>query len=122
MKKLRQPLMQRKHDNPPSLMTCLKWACVVKDRQEFQLSKKKFRYENSMINIMYKNPLVYWNEQKSQLPHLANIARKVFITQASSAESERHFSAAGNIVTDLKGRPDPRTVEMLVMLKPGLYC
>ena len=48
---------------------------------------------------------------------LSNIAKLLFVIPASSAESERHFSIARQIVTEQRSLLDPDIVEDLVVLK-----
>ncbi|CAF4517092.1 unnamed protein product [Rotaria sp. Silwood1] len=48
---------------------------------------------------------------------LSNIANSLFVIPASSAESERYFSIAGQIVTEQRSLLDPDTIEALVVLK-----
>ena len=74
-------------------------------------------YEAMVVSTRYPNPLVFWLHHADQFQRLNCVARRVFITQASSAESERHFSCAGNIITEKRGSLASDTVEMLVLLK-----
>ncbi len=50
------------------------------------------------------------------LPLLGDIARKYLCVPASSASSERLFSASGNVVTKLRSSLDPQNLELLVYL------
>ena len=68
-----------------------------------------FEYDN--------NPLSFWKKQKDFINMLSNIAKSLLVIPASSAESERHFSIAGQIVTEQRSLLDPDTVEALVVLK-----
>ena len=75
-------------------------------------------YENTSYTLYEdNNPLLFWREQQHTLPILSKIAKSVFVIQASSAESERHFSTAGQIVTEQRSQLDPDCVESLVILK-----
>ena len=40
------------------------------------------------------NPLSWWQDHESEIPHLANLARKYFAIPASSVTSERAFKVA----------------------------
>ena len=48
---------------------------------------------------------------------LGNIAKSLIFIPASSTESERHFSIAGQLVTEQRTLLDPDIVEALVVLK-----
>ncbi len=75
-------------------------------------------YDNSSYKLPEdNNPLTFWCEYQYTLPILSKIAKSVFVIQASSAESERHFSAAGQIATEQQSQLDPDCVESLVVLK-----
>ncbi|CAF4762223.1 unnamed protein product [Rotaria sp. Silwood2] len=75
-------------------------------------------YDSMEINDDYdNNPFSFWNEHKDDLWILARIAKSVLVIPASSAESERHFSSAGQIVTEIRSSLDPDHVEALVVLK-----
>ncbi len=60
--------------------------------------------------------LAWWKVQEPVLPLLAEIARKYLCIPASSAPSERLFSASGNVCTKLRSSLDPTNLEMIVYL------
>jgi hypothetical protein len=75
-------------------------------------------YDNTSYTLLEdNNPLIFWREHQQTLPILSKIAKSVYVIQASSAESERHFSTAGHIVTEKRSQLDPECVESLVVLK-----
>ena len=56
-----------------------------------------------------QNPdaLEWWKRNESKYPHLAALAKKYLSIQATSAPSERIFSKAGRIISDLWTRLNP---------------
>jgi hypothetical protein len=67
------------------------------------------------------NPLLWWGAFGVRtIPLLTQIARKYLAIPATSASSERSFSAAGKIVTDSRTKLDTASVEKLVFLKTNL--
>jgi hypothetical protein len=60
--------------------------------------------------------LRWWKLHQSELPLLANLARKIFTVNASSVASERLFSLAGSIVTKKRNNLKPRMVDMLAFI------
>lgn len=64
-----------------------------------------------------KNPLEWWKENAKYYPLLSPVARKWLAVPASSAASERLFSAAGLVVTSKRTRLKSEKVESLVFLK-----
>ena len=60
--------------------------------------------------------LTWWSSHKMNYPHLSVLARKYLCIQATSAASERVFSASGNIVNCLRSCLKPEMVNMLVFL------
>ncbi|XP_076591430.1 E3 SUMO-protein ligase ZBED1 [Chaetodon auriga] len=62
------------------------------------------------------DPLAWWRDNQGRFPLLSKIARKYMCICATSAPSERVFSAAGNIVTPLRSSLKPHKVNMLVFL------
>ncbi|CAF3637487.1 unnamed protein product [Rotaria socialis] len=63
------------------------------------------------------NPLIFWRDQQKVLPILSKTAKSVFVIQAPSAESERHFSIAGQVVTEQRSQLEPECLESPVVLK-----
>lgn len=63
------------------------------------------------------DPLLWWKQREGLYPNLAKAARKLLCIPATSAASERLFSKAGNIVTDLRCSLRPDHVEELLFLK-----
>ena len=83
-----------------------------------ELDRRIRIYENMDIDDDYdNNPFAFWHKYRTVLPLLAKIAKSVLVLPASSVTSERHFSIAGQILTELRNSLDPNCLEALVMLK-----
>ena len=67
------------------------------------------------------NPLAWWKEKHTQYRYLAQLATRVFVIPASSAESERHYSAfnSRNIISTLRNNMYPETVEAISVVLEG---
>jgi len=63
------------------------------------------------------DPLLWWKTHVNEFPKLAQAAAKYLGIPPTTADSERHFSASGNIVTPTRCSLDPEKVQMLVFLK-----
>ena len=59
------------------------------------------------------NQSTFWCRQRKKMPILAHIAATIFVMQASSAESERHYTAsnARHIITPIRNGLFPDVVE-----------
>ena len=89
-----------------------KRECLAELDRQIQL------YKCMSISADYDDkPVSFWRDQKDSLSIMAQIAKSVFVIPASSAESERHFSTAGQIVTEQRCSLEPDCVEALVVLK-----
>ena len=66
------------------------------------------------------NVLLWWKDHQHQLPLLAQAARKYLCVTASSAPSERLFSASGNVVTNKRSSLDPVNVDKIVYLHENM--
>ena len=62
-------------------------------------------------------PLQFWNSQATQLPNLSVVARSVFAVPATQNKSERAFSGAGNVLTDMRSTLDPEHVHELLLIR-----
>ena len=65
--------------------------------------------------------LKWWGEQRTKYEVLSDIARRIFVMPASSAECERHFSVfnAKSIITCQRNSMYPETVEALSIIVEG---
>ncbi|XP_076832817.1 E3 SUMO-protein ligase ZBED1-like [Brachyhypopomus gauderio] len=66
------------------------------------------------------DPLAWWKVHKITFPQLCSMARKYLCVPATSAPSERLFSAGGNIVTCTRSSLKPAKVDMMVFLAKNL--
>ena len=57
------------------------------------------------------NPLLYWKRNQGNLPHLTKLALHYLCAPSASVASERLFSTAGNICTELRNHLTPTKVE-----------
>lgn len=62
-------------------------------------------------------PLQFWKNQAKGLPKLSMVARSVFAIPATQNKSERAFSSAGNVLTDLRTSLDPEHVDELLLIR-----
>ncbi|CAM9620525.1 unnamed protein product, partial [Hapterophycus canaliculatus] len=67
--------------------------------------------------LVLGDPLQWWGIKAREYPMLAALARRVLCIPASQAQSERVFSAAGQIVSPTRSRLDPEHVELMVFLR-----
>ena len=65
--------------------------------------------------------LDWWNHHKLQYPLLSKITMQLLVIQASSSESERHFSAfnARHIITSQRNSMLPETIEAVSVVLEG---
>ena len=62
------------------------------------------------------NPLEWWKANGSQFPNLSQIAKKVLCVPATSASSERIFSASGSLLTKKRNKLSGETAAAMVFL------
>lgn len=65
----------------------------------------------------YNNPLDWWRLHNEKYPNIWRMASCVLAIPATSAPSERVFSAAGNIVNKKRVRLKPETLDLLIFLR-----
>ena len=68
-------------------------------------------------NEKFINPSEWWKKNSEIFPLLSHVAKKWFCIPASSATSERVFSARVNIVTYKRTRLQPENVDKLVYIQ-----
>lgn len=66
------------------------------------------------------DPLVYWHQNRRRYPRLSQMALDFLTIQAMSAECERLFSAAGNLLDSTRTSLDIRVVSMCMALRSWL--
>ena len=57
-----------------------------------------------ILNSTAVSQLPFWQEHSRTYPILSTVARRMFAMSASSAQSERDFSAVGRTVTDARSQ------------------
>jgi|ERR1700761_1548115 hypothetical protein len=106
-------LCSRVVSQTPVLITSVEETC----RDEV----RKYEKEQSPPITDEFDPLQWWSLQTENFPLLSDIARRIFVIPASSAECERHFSAfnARHIITAQRNSMSPETVEALSVVLEG---
>ena len=64
--------------------------------------------------------LLWWKDHQHMFPLLSQAARKYLCVTASSAPSERLFSASGNVVGPKRSSLDPQNVDKIVYLHENM--
>ena len=62
-------------------------------------------------------PLRFWKDHAGRFPKLSTIARSVLAIPASQNKTERSFSAASHVLTDLRTMLDPEHVDELLLIR-----
>lgn len=71
-----------------------------------------FQFEQSSEEDL----LSFWEKQDRSFPKLQHLARRILCIPATSAASERSFSAAGRIIEARRNRLNPGTVDAILFL------
>ena len=77
--------------------------CSIKKTCEDEFEK----YLTCLTPEYEENPLIWWKSNQMLYPTLAVLARKYLAVQATSAPSERIFSRASRIISNLRTSLDP---------------
>lgn len=77
-------------------------------------------YRTEPIEAMETDILKWWATQQRKFPLLSKAAKRYLSAPASSVDSERVFSASGNIYSDRRTRLTPGNLEYLVFLRVNL--
>jgi len=89
------------------------WFATASSASSCPVNKSSFDIANEEITLWrmrlqalpsHKNPLTELRRTSSVVPWIALLGRKVFVLAATSAVSERMFSAAGNMMTKKRAR------------------
>lgn len=77
-------------------------------------------YTQECAESLDDTPSNYWKRNEIRFPFLCSLFKKYGTAPATSAEVERLFSLAGNIVTDMRKRITAEKLEMLLFLNANL--
>ena len=87
-----------------------------------EAAEKEFeRYKMTQINISEEfDPIIWWATHSNEFPKLSKLALRILSIPASSADSERIFSLAGNVVNEKRSRLLPKTIDSIIFLNSFL--
>lgn len=74
------------------------------------------RYRREETIDVKECPFKWWKEKEAKYPNISRMAKQFLCIPATSAESERSFSTAGNVVTAKRSSLKPSNVNTLVFL------
>ena len=77
-------------------------------------------YKNMPLQHTEGNPMKWWKVNQHAMPYLAIMAKKFLSAPGSSIDSERLFSASGQIINNLRTRLNPDNAESLIFLSANL--
>ena len=106
--------LQKRNSALILLLTLSGPTTVITSVEEELASYKSLRLSSAV------SPLPFWQEHSRTYPILSTVARRVFAMSASSARSERDFSAVGRTVTDARSQLSASKVESIEILRWGL--
>ncbi len=94
---------------------------VVAEVNAYQAEKSPPMYSRNGPSGSYNNPLDWWRLHHSKYPNLWKLASIILAIPATSAPSERVFSAAANIVNKKRVRLKADNVDLLVFLRANKH-
>nr|XP_043069901.1 zinc finger BED domain-containing protein 4-like [Drosophila bipectinata] len=78
-------------------------------------------YFEGINSDISSNPLEYWRSNESDQPALAKLAKKALCVPATSTESERMFSKAGQIISERRSSLKPNIVDQLLFINKNWW-
>jgi hypothetical protein len=75
------------------------------------------RGQPMFTNEEYNDPLQWWREHAKKYPYLWKLAGIILAIPATSAPSERVFSAAANIINKKRVQLKPETLDVMIFLR-----
>jgi hypothetical protein len=112
-------LLMEDDDVPSAGSSSGSWSAECETELNRYRQEKRIPFQNMGELIAY-DPLVWWESRKQAYPTLYRLAMKYLAIPATSAASERAFSAAGNIVTMRRCRLSHDVIEDLHFLHENL--
>ena len=107
------PFLSLRSSTSTGASATLSTSCKIEE-----LVLKEFHaYLATSIEETSTNPLMFWRTRESEYICLSQIAHKIYVIQASSGESERHFSIGGTTLDSRRSNLAPIALESLVVLK-----
>jgi len=108
---------------PPSISSHLNSS--MDEYDQFRLGKRKrigprdeyTTYQQTPCDMTIKDVRAWWIGQKAHFPDLSLMALDVLAIPATSAEIERVFSSAGQLITDRRNRLKDATIEAVECVK-----
>ena len=94
---------------------------VLKERIKDEVKDYQKKKVVTQVGSATFDPPQWWGHQAEEFPLLSDIARRIFVIPASSAECERHFSAfnARHIITAQRNNMYTETVQALSIILKG---
>lgn len=70
-----------------------------------------------------EDPITWWTDinNMAKFPILGTVALRILVAQATSVASERVFSSAGRVISDLRSRLTDDNAEMLIFLHQNMH-
>ena len=112
---------KKKNNEEETAMSFLLGATSTQSTEEDNSGKGEFeRFKKEPQLHHDENALVWWKTNQERFPVIANVARQLLCVPATSVPSERIFSTAGLIVSNLRSSLKPENTDMLIFLNKNL--
>ncbi|KAI2489092.1 hypothetical protein MHU86_25506 [Fragilaria crotonensis] len=119
--RIEDSIVAHQSSDSDSTPTAEQQQSVFEDYTNFRISVLEMKHAGSIAWGMLQSnrigPLKFWLSHGDSLPSLQQLAKQVFSMVASSAASERNFSAFAHVHTKLRNRLSDDVVEKLVYIR-----
>ena len=112
----KQSALSRILDDEPEHAVSVKTTIAEKVNNEFDI------YMQMPVANTDQSPLDWWKKEDLQFPLLSKLARKYLCICATSITSERVFSTAGYINSNLRSCLKPEKIHQLTFLSRNSSC
>ena len=112
---------KKKDEKKETAMSFLLGATSTQSAEENSSGKGEFeRFKKEPQLHHDENALLWWKANQERFPLIAQVARQLLCVPATSVPSERIFSTAGLIVSNLRSSLKPENTDMLIFLNKNL--